>query len=104
MAAPGKERDRVWAALSANALVLPGAGSLMLGRRSGWIQAALSIAGFVLGMVWLVHVARQWMAGGLGALRPIPHLGAGLLALGLMVGAWVWGMCTAWAAVRQARR
>ena len=104
MDTPRRERDRLWAALSANALVLPGAGSLMLGRRSGWFQAALALAGFVIGLVWIVQVVRQWMTEGRASLVPIPHLGLGLLGLGLAAVAWVWGMATAWGAVRRARR
>jgi hypothetical protein len=98
-----KETDRAWAALSTNLLVLPGAGSLMLGRRSGWPQMALALAGLALSVAWLVVVVRQLMAGGLEALIPVPALGTGLLGIGLFGVAWVWAAATSWDSLRRAR-
>ncbi len=41
------DRPTAWACLIAN-LALPGSGSLVAGRRTGYVQAALAVAGMVL--------------------------------------------------------
>ena len=42
------DEARAWTSLMTNLLVLPGLGSLLAGRRAGWPQAALALAGFAL--------------------------------------------------------
>lgn len=98
------EKEQARAALWANALLLPGAGSILLGRRAGWAQAAIALVGFAVSLMWTVGVVRQWMAGGLAAVVPPPHLDTAFTGLGLFAVSWVWGMLTAWQAVRRAQR
>ena len=54
------ERDRARAAFSANLAVLPGLGSLLAGRREGWLQAPLALAGLTLSVRWLALVLADW--------------------------------------------
>lgn len=96
---------KAWACLAANALVLPGLGSLVLGRRvAGLLQMALSLAGFAVTMAWAATwIARLPAEGILVFESPGPALGrvlAGLLAFGL---AWAWSLVTSLFAVRAAR-
>jgi hypothetical protein len=104
MATSRRERDRAWAALSAN-LLMPGSGSLLLGRRRvGSVQTALALLGLVLSLAWIAVVTQRWLAEGADGLFPIPHLGLVVLGQALFVVSWVWALATAWNAVRRARR
>jgi len=101
--APRSDKEKAWAALSANALLLPGSGSLYLGqRKSGWVQTVLALVGFALFMLWIGEVVQQWWSEGVASVIPPPHLETGLLGLGLSTVAWVWSLLTAWQAVRRA--
>jgi hypothetical protein len=98
--ATGTSRARLWAALAANAVVLPGLGSLVAGRRSGWGQAALALAGFALSLSWLSLVVEDWRRAGLPESLPrVPMLLAGV---GLFAAGWLWALHTAWSALRAA--
>jgi hypothetical protein len=101
--APRSDKEKAWAALSANALLLPGSGSLYLGqRKSGWVQTVLALLGFAISMLWLGELVEQWWSDGVASLIPPPHLETGLLGFGLFGVAWVWSLLTAWDAVRRA--
>jgi hypothetical protein len=91
-------RARLWIALAANAVVLPGLGSLVAGRRSGWAQAALALCGFALTLSWLSLVLADWRHGG----RPesLPRVPLLLAGLGLFGAGWLWALHTAWSALR----
>jgi len=97
------ERDRARAALSANLLVLPGLGSLLMGRRSGWLQAPLALAGMALSVRWLVVVLVDWRR---AAALPdtIPHAGLLLEGVALFAVAWLWALATGLAVLRRVRR
>jgi hypothetical protein len=93
------DRDRARAALAANVAVLPGLGSLLLGRRVGWLQAAIALAGFALTLAWLAIVLSEWWRdGALPAARPrLGLLGTGVALFAL---AWAWALSTGLEAVR----
>jgi hypothetical protein len=96
--APDATRARLWAALAANAVVLPGLGSLVAGRRSGWAQVALALTGMALTLSWLLLVVADWRrAGQPESLPRVPLLLAGL---GLFAAGWLWALHTAWSALR----
>lgn len=101
MAATPADRERALAALAANAAVLPGTGSLLLGRRAGWAQAALALSGFALTVSWVVLVLGQWWRE--GALPPgeVPRPGLLLAGLGLFAAAWLWALATSLDALRR---
>ena len=96
------ERDRARAAFSVNLAVLPGLGSLLMGRRAGWLQAPLALAGMALSVRWLVLVLLDWRRA--GALPDtIPH-GRLLLEGGaLFAVAWLWALATGLSVLRRAR-
>jgi hypothetical protein len=98
------DRDRAWASLLANALVLPGLGSMMAGRRaSGLVQAALSLVGFALTMVWMWSFFGIWLRQGfpedLG-----PRWALGVTGLVLFGVSWIWALLSGLAIVREARK
>lgn len=63
LTAPGSKarRERAWGVFIANQLALPGFGTLMAGRKIGYAQLALSVAGVVCLTAFLIYA--------------IPHLG-----------------------------
>jgi hypothetical protein len=96
------ERNRALAALSANMVVLPGLGSLVLGRRAGWLQAPLALAGMTLNVRWLVLVLLDWRRE--GALPDtLPRTGLLLGGVALFAAAWLWALATGLRALRRAR-
>jgi hypothetical protein len=96
------ERDRAWAAFSANLVVLPGLGSLLMGRRSGWLQAPLALAGLSLSVRWVVLVLLDWRRA--GALPDtVPRAGLLLEGVALFALAWLWALATGLAMLRRLR-
>ena len=87
----------------ANALVLPGLGSLIAGRRSGWAQAAVALAGFALTAVWFVWFVAAWLREGSFPLDAGPYLPAGALGVVLFALSWVWALATGLQLVRRSR-
>ncbi|HET8644145.1 MAG TPA: hypothetical protein VFO85_01575, partial [Vicinamibacteria bacterium] len=73
MARLAVDRARAWTALATNVAVLPGLGSLLLGRRVGWLQAPLAVAGFVLTVGWLALVLSAWMRDGVLPVGEVPR-------------------------------
>jgi hypothetical protein len=84
--------------------VLPGAGSLMCGRRVGWLQAALALAGFVLTMAWLVSLVLAWVRAGEISLDVGLDLRVGLAGIAVFGAAWLWSLASSLDAIRRARR
>jgi len=98
------DETRAWACFVSNVLVLPGLGSLLAGRRSGWLQAALALLGFALTVVWLGWFVSAWSSTGGFPLDGGPYLPAGVLGVLLFGLSWVWGLVTALRLVREAGR
>ena len=90
----GNDEAVAWGGLVANLLVLPGLGSLLVGRRVGWIQAALALGGFVLTLVWLVSFLHAWISLGEFPLDAGPDLGRGLYGMAMFGVAWLWSLGT----------
>lgn len=90
-----------------NLLATPGLGSLLCGR---WIagtgQLLLSIAGFVVFMVWFVKEMGQFYSLiNIGASSPPPQQPIGQMAgagIGLIVAAWLWSAMTSVSLMREA--
>jgi hypothetical protein len=98
-AAPEEARARLWVALAANAVVLPGLGSLVAGRRSGWVQAALALTGSALSLAWLwLVVADLRRAGALP--ESLPRVPLLVVGVALFAAGWLWALHTAWSALR----
>jgi hypothetical protein len=97
------DEARAWACLMTNLLVLPGLGSLLAGRRVGWLQAALALVGFALSTVWLVWFVATFFREGGFPLDGGPYLPAGLLGVLVFAVSWVWGLLTGLRVVRESR-
>src|SRR5262245_281468 len=105
-------RQTAWGCLTTN-LALPGFGSLMAGRTSGYFQIAMSLGGMLLTMVfgarfiywYFTNQSRfqEWQADPvemmteLWAAVRLPLLGIALFALG-----WLWALFTSFNIVRTA--
>ena len=101
-----------WMLAAINQLAFPGLGTIMAGRRAGWPQAALMVAGFCLTMAFLLWYLwccfryvweSSWDAGDWHA-QFAPYywvLHRGLLLCGV---AWCWALFDSVAIMRAARR
>lgn len=95
---------RAWACLGANALVLPGLGSLASGLWiSGTLQVLASLAGFLLTMSWALSWIGTALAEGALPVDLGPNLGRGALGLLLFAVSWLWALGSGALLVRQAR-
>jgi hypothetical protein len=99
----------LWAIV--NQLAFPGLGTLMMGRRVGYAQAAIMVAGFCLTMgflVWyLICVGRyaanpSWDETKFTSLYR-PHQWSLYWGLGLCAAAWVWALFSSIAMLREGR-
>jgi hypothetical protein len=107
-------REEAKACLTAN-LGLPGAGSLLAGRRSGYGQVLVAFAGvgLTLGfglafLIWFFRNRTQLQtsdADPLGTLAMLwEHLRWPLAGIGLFAFAWLWALVTSLDIMRQSRR
>jgi hypothetical protein len=95
--------DAAWTQLLTNLLVLPGAGSLMGGRRSGYFQILLASVGAVLSVMFMVGWGREWLRAGHFVVPLREYLLQGLLGVGLFLASWVWSLLTGYRLVEEAR-
>jgi hypothetical protein len=97
-------RQTAWGCLTSN-LALPGSGSLVAGRRSGYGQLALGAAGLVLtsifGLRFIFWSVKNWshlygaQADPMNAFNEMwPVLKWALLGLGVFAIGWLWGLAT----------
>lgn len=103
-AAPSE--TKAWAGLLANALVLPGLGSLLTGRWiSGLLQVAASLIGFAMTAYWAVGWLERVLREGLLAVDGLgPRFGYALGGLLLFGCTWVWSLASSVALVLRTRR
>ncbi|MFM1944347.1 MAG: hypothetical protein RI897_3329 [Verrucomicrobiota bacterium] len=95
--------DAAWTQLLTNLLVLPGAGSLMGGRRSGYVQILLSAVGAILSLMFMVGWGREWLQSGHFVFPSRQHLLQGLTGVGVFLAAWLWSLATGYSLLREAR-
>jgi hypothetical protein len=97
-----------WICALINQGAFPGLGTMMMGRRSGYAQAAIMLAGFFLTMaflIWyLICVGRYatnttWSKDQFTSLYR-PYKWSLYWGLGLCVAAWVWSLFSSIAMVR----
>jgi hypothetical protein len=101
----GKPMDRstAWACLMTNLLVFPGLGSIVAGRRVGYVQMVLGIAGFGLNLFFILRVLNQWFHWDQDP-GPVMHdLVFSMVGLGVFLTAWMWGLVTGLTLMRQTR-
>lgn len=102
---PPKQLDRAsaWACLTTNLLVLPGLGSLVAGRRIGFVQAFLALAGIILMNYWLFCFLRDWYQTKTFVLDLGPQKWCAIIGSLLLLIAWMWSFVTSIQTVREAR-
>jgi hypothetical protein len=98
------DEARAWAAFVTNVLVLPGLGSLLVGRREGWLQVVLALVGTTFTLVWLFAFVRLWLDQGYLPLEDAPGLGSAVAGLALFGLSWLWALISSVAVLRRARR
>lgn len=105
-------RSKAWACAAINQLAFPGMGTIMAGRRIGYIQAALMLVGFVLAMgfmLWFIYCAALSLANSGADQKQFvaqyrPYAWVGKSGLGLCVLAWCWSLLSTIAILRQSRK
>ena len=107
-------RQTAWGCLTSN-LALPGSGSLVAGRSSGYSQLLLGLAGLVVSMIFglrfIVWQLANWSrfhgpeADPVAGLHELwVHLRLALLGLGLFFLAWFWALMSSLAILDSARK
>jgi hypothetical protein len=97
------DRSRAKACIAANTFVLPGLGSILAGRKVGYVQAVLAVIGFSLSSLWFIGFVLNFIRTGDpldGFLDQLP-LAVGSVALFAI--AWIWAQFTnrrIWLAVK----
>lgn len=95
------DETRAWLALTINAALLPGLGTLLLRRwLAAAVQIALSVGGAIGSVSWLMAFAREWSRLGAFPLDRGPLFPIGLAGTLAFVAAWAWSAWMAWTAVR----
>ena len=87
------DRPKAWSCLVSNLLVLPGIGSVMAGRRSGYAQIILGLVGFGLTMVAAVRFVLAW-----GQEFELPNdpglYRMAIIGIAMFLAAWFWSLFT----------
>ena len=96
--------SRAWTLLLLNLLVLPGLGSL-LGRHrlSGLAQIVLTVAGFVMSVLWFVAFLTACLRDGQLPADGGAYARCGVTGLVLFLGGWLWSLASSVQILRQAR-
>lgn len=99
------------ACLLTNLLVLPGLGSVVASRATGWLQMTLSVLGVCAsgtGAIWSfrwIVKNREAMAEGAAQLADLMlPLGVAVVGLALFAAAWLWGLFTGIGLLSEAKR
>ena len=108
---PSPAKTPVWLWVLTNQLAFPGLGTIMAGRRVGYLQAATMLAGFFLSMgflVWFIVCALRWAghqewseAEFRAQYRPYNwalHWGLGLCAV-----SWIWALFSSVSLLHQSK-
>ena len=110
-AKPSPAKTPVWLWVLTNQLAFPGLGTIMAGRRVGYPQAAMMLAGFFLTMgflIWFIVCGlryaghSEWTEAEFRALYR-PYNWALYWGLGLSVGSWIWALFSSVSLLRQKR-
>jgi len=108
------DRTTAWGCLTAN-LAVPGSGTLVAGRRSGYVQGLLALAGMGLTLVFGLRYI-GWQLANYARLQdemldPLAVAGEvwiavrwAVLGIALFAVAWLWGLESGLSLLREARR
>lgn len=98
----GPDRQTAWACLGTNLLVLPGLGSVIAGRRVGYVQMSLAAIGVALTLIFVGAFLNAWMQ----QEQLWPGWGpiiSGVGGFGLFGISWLWALWTSVMLIRKAR-
>ena len=103
-------RSKAWTCVVINQAAFPGMGTVMAGRRCGYLQAAIMLAGFFLTMGFmfcyflaLIRVVMHSESGDVRYLELLrPYAWAGISGLSLCFIAWCWSLVSSLAILRSA--
>jgi hypothetical protein len=98
------DRPTAWGFLVTNLLVLPGLGSVMAGRKVGYLQIPIALGGMILTLTFAIVYVREWIV-----LRALPLPSPRLLLLGalgvfLFLLGLCWALATSLSLLREASR
>ena len=102
-------RARAMTCVAMNQLAFPGVGTVMAGRRIGYIQAVLMLSGFLLAtgfMLWAINCSVHALINGLMdeeklKAQYLPYAWMGKLGFGLCLVAWFWSLGSSFGILRQ---
>lgn len=100
---PPLDHARARTCLVANLVTLPGIGSILAGRRAGWVQAAIAATGFALSSYWATTFVIAWVKAREFPFDGGPHLREGIVGVALFVAAWLWALASGLRLLREAR-
>ncbi len=98
------DRRTARAFLATNLLVLPGAGTLMAGRKVGILQAAFALAGVALPLPWLAEWIVHWIQTREVLIEISPLFWMALAGVALFAVAWFWSLKSGLSILREASR
>lgn len=93
------ERTKAWSCLIANLVVLPGLGSVMGGRKTGFLQMMLAIGGFVVTLVALIKIVLFW-AHDFQLPAEARLYRTAISGMAVFLVSWVWSLLTSLAIFR----
>ena len=109
--APSKplSRNKAWTCIAINQLAFPGLGTVMAGRRSGYLEGAIKLAGFFLTMCFMCGYFSSlfsFMVHSQGSNVDFielcrPYAWAGISGLGLCFIAWCWSLISSIGILRE---
>lgn len=98
------DRPTAWACFVANMIVLPGLGSIIARKRSGYIQAALALIGFGLTIFWGAWFLSEWFRTKKLPIELEWHLLVGAIGAVIFLIGWVWAFVSGVRIVRGSRK
>jgi len=107
-------RQTAWGCLTSN-LALPGSGSLLAGRRSGYPQLVLAMAGLlvitIFGLRFILWALANWSRLRSPEADPLEswleiwvHLRLACLGFGIALIAWIWALMTGFSILNSASK
>ena len=93
------DRPKAWSCLVSNLLVLPGMGSVMAGRRAGYVQILLGLAGFTLTLIAAARFVLAWSQEFVLPNDPGLYRMA-IAGIAIFLVAWFWSLLTSLALFR----
>lgn len=100
---PSVDRAKAWSCLVTNLLVLPGLGSVMAGRKAGYLQMVLALAGFIVTLIALVRIVLAWAQEFILPNDPALYRSA-IIGIAVFLLSWAWSLLTSLAIFRSGNK